>query len=247
MIKSLLLDLDDTLLGNPVDVFMDQYFKRLNVYASLRFDEKTFLPCLIQATQDVITNTDPRYTNDQVFWRSFEALTGEKRADMEPFFQVFYEEEFAHLKPYTEVRPAAVKLVRAAQERGLAVVVATHPLFPRVAIEHRLEWAGLPVDAFNFALVTSYENMHAAKPQPAYYREILSVIGCEPHEALMAGDDWENDIAPAAEVGLFTYWIAPEGQAPLEPGTVHGQGSLDDLAELVARGGLERLPQLTQA
>lgn len=241
MIKSLLLDLDDTLLGNPVDVFLDQYFKRLNVYAGQRFGEKTFLPYLIKSTQAVIDNTDPRYTNDQVFWRSFEALTGEKREDMEPFFQVFYEVEFAHLKPYTEVRPAAVTLVRAAQARGLSVVVATHPLFPRVAIEHRLEWAGLPVDEFDFALVTSYENMHTAKPQPAYYREILSIVGCEPHEALMVGDDWENDIAPAAEVGLFTYWIAPDNATPHNPSILHGQGTLDALAELVADGWLEQL------
>jgi len=128
-----------------------------------------------------------------------------------------------------------------AMERGLSVVVATNPLFPQRAIEHRLEWAGLPVSQYDFALVTTYENMHAAKPQPAYYREILATVGVRPEQALMVGDDWKNDIAPAAAAGLYTYWIAAEDAAPPDPSILHGQGTLDALAERVANGWLEQL------
>ena len=96
--------------------------------------------------------------------------------------------------------------MRAAFARGLAVIIATNPLFPTTAIEQRLAWAGVPVDEYPYALVTTYENMHAAKPQPAYYREILAAIDCPPDRALMVGDDWKNDIAPAAAVGLHTFW-----------------------------------------
>lgn len=241
MIQSLLLDLDDTLLGNEVDVFMQRYFSLLSTYAGQKFDEASFLPHLMKSTRAMIQNTDPRLTNDQVFWASFEELTGGRRSDLEPFFQRFYETEFAKLKSSTARRPAAAVLVRAALERGLAVVVATNPLFPLVAIEQRLEWAGLPVSEFGFTLVTSYENMHAAKPQPAYYWEILATIGAAPHNALMVGDDWKNDIAPAAEVGLFTYWIAADDATPNDPALIHGQGSLDTLAERVAGGWLEQL------
>ncbi len=241
MIHSLLLDLDDTLLGNNVDTFMTRYFTLLSAYARPVFDEKTFLPRLIQATRSMIRNTDPGLTNDKVFWRDFEELTGGKRAELEPFFQHFYETEFVQLRTSTEIRPAAAVLVRAALERGLSVVIATNPLFPRPAIEQRLEWAGIPVSDHAFALVTTYENMHAAKPQPAYYREILAAVDAEPAGALMVGDDWKNDIIPAAEVGLFTYWIAPDDATPADPTLIQGQGSLDALAELVNDGWLERL------
>ena len=241
MIQSLLLDLDDTLLGNEVDVFMQGYFSLLSEYAGQIFDSSTFLPQLMQSTRAMIQNTDPRFTNDQIFWQSFEALTGGKRDELEPFFQMFYEKEFARLRPATQRRPAAAAIVRAAREQGLSVVVATNPLFPRIAIEQRLEWAGIPVGEHDFALVTSYENMHAAKPQPAYYREILTAVGADPVEALMVGDDWKNDILPAAAVGLHTFWIAADDATADNPELISGRGSLDDLDERVANGWLMQL------
>ena len=241
MIKTLLFDLDDTLLGNEVDVFMNRYFALLSAYAGQRFDEKSFMSHLLQATRAMIQDTNPDLTNAQVFWNLFEQLSGGRRADLEPFFEHFYETEFIRLKSSTSLRPAAAAVVRSALDRGLSVVVATNPLFPRAAIEQRLEWAGLPVSEFDFALVTAYENMHAAKPQPSYYHEILAAVGAEPDGALMVGDDWKNDIAPAAEVGLFTYWIAPDDATPLDPALLNGRGSLDDLAAQVADGWLEQL------
>lgn len=247
MIQSLLLDLDDTLLGNETDVFMQRYFGLLSAYAGQRFDRDSFLPHLMQSTRAMIQNTDPHLTNDQVFWTSFESLIGDRRANLEPFFHHFYEAEFIKLKTSTVRRPAAAVLVRAALDRGLSVVVATNPLFPRVAIEQRLEWAGLPPSEYNFALVTTYENMHAAKPQPAYYREILAVTGTAPNNALMVGDDWKNDIAPAAAAGLHTYWIAAADATPDDPALLSGQGSLDDLAKRVAGGWLEELGVRTVA
>ena len=83
--------------------------------------------------------------------------------------------------------------------------------------------------------------MHAAKPQPAYYREILAAVGVEPGRALMVGDDWKNDIIPAATAGLFTFWIAPDDATPQDTSLIAGQGSLDDLAQRVNGGWLEQL------
>lgn len=241
MIQALLLDLDDTLLGNDTDTFMKVYFSLLSAYARPYFDEKAFLPPLIASTEVMMRDINPELTNAQVFWRSFEAMTGSKRDELEPFFMRFYNEDFLRLRESVSVRPAATELVDMALERNLAVVVATNPLFPSHAIEHRLEWAGLPVSQYDFALVTHYDNMHAAKPQPAYYQEILDRIGVRPEHALMVGNDWKNDIDPAAKAGLYTYWIAAGDDTPPDPTILHGQGSLDDLAELVANGWLDEL------
>lgn len=245
MIQALLLDLDDTLLGNNVETFMRRYFGLLSAYARPLFDADTFLPHLIQATQAMIRNTDPGQTNAEVFWQAFEQLTGGRRAELEPFFSRFYETEFEQLRSSTVARPAAAALVRAATDESRAVVIATNPLFPAMAIEKRLEWAGIPTTEYPYALVTAYENMHAAKPQPAYYREILSVIGCPPEQALMVGDDWRNDIAPAAAVGLHTWWITTDETSLDENAPdltlVRGHGTLDALAERVATGWLEQL------
>ncbi len=80
-------------------------------------------------------------------------------------------------------------------------------MFPRIAVERRLVWGKL--DGLNFDLITTYHNMHATKPHPQYYREILSKLDCPPAEALMVGDDWELDLAPAASLGMHTFWIVP--------------------------------------
>ena len=89
-------------------------------------------------------------------------------------------------------------------------------------------WAG--IDDFDYNLVTAYENMHAVKPSPDYYREILECLGRKPGEAIMVGDDWQRDIVPADKVGLLTYWIAPpKSPAPDSRIPLVGQGSMADL------------------
>jgi FMN phosphatase YigB (HAD superfamily) len=236
MLKAILFDLDDTLLGNNMDTFIAHYFKLLGRYAQPILDEQTFIQYLLQATRAVITDTDLTRTNRQVFWDHFERLSGRPRTELEPFFGRFYEEIFPELQPTTQRRPVAADLVRTSFDRQLAVVIATNPLFPAPAIEQRLEWAGVPVTDFPYALVTTYENMHATKPQSAYYQEILSHINCPPESALMVGNDWKNDILPAAEIGLFTYWIQNNEGTPPDQQVVTGHGSLDALYPLLRDG-----------
>ncbi|MDX1687458.1 MAG: HAD family hydrolase [Candidatus Promineifilaceae bacterium] len=231
-VETVFFDLDDTLLGNNMEHFLPRYFALLGEYARPIFaDRDQLLQELLHGTQAMIANPDPGRTNREKFWRTFSERTGVAREEAEPFFNRFYEEEFPKLQAVTERKPVARDLVCACFERGLQVAIATNPLFPRRAIEHRLAWAGLPPAEFDFALVTSYENMHAAKPHAAYYREILTRVGAQPETTLMVGDHWENDIAPAAALGMRTYWIAPEGAelpAPLvEEGLLIGAGSLE--------------------
>jgi FMN phosphatase YigB (HAD superfamily) len=57
----------------------------------------------------------------------------------------------------------------------------------------------------------------------------------------MVGDDWKNDIAPAASLGIHTYWIAPDDAAPPQELVIQGRGSLDELVECIHNGWLERL------
>lgn len=234
--QAILFDLDDTLLGNRMDTFLPSYFALLGDVAASFMPKETFLAELMTCTQAMVQNSDPTRSNREVFWQLFEQRTGLDAAEVEAVFDRFYRHEFNQLEETTEKRPFAAKLVHYCQQAGLDVVIATNPLFPRVAIEARLKWAGLPVNNNNFALVTSYENMHAAKPQPAYYAEILQKINCAPDHALMVGDDWENDIEPAASLGIHTYWLAPEDASrPRQLATYRGT-LLQDLYVLLAAG-----------
>jgi len=146
----------------------------------------------------------------------------------------FYEDDFSALKRYTQPRPEARPLVQSLFDQGYDVVIATNPLFPRRAIEHRLDWAG--VSDFDFKLITTYENSHFSKPNPRYYQEILDKIGCRPQDAVMVGDDLQNDIAPALHVGLQAYWIRDGVSDDFSP-YLGLQGTLADCLHWVGSGG----------
>ena len=241
MIKTILFDLDDTLLGNNMDIFLPQYFALLDKYAALHVRVKDFLPSVLKASELMTRNTDPTLTNNEVFWHELNKLVRVDRAEAEPLFNEFYRGEFYQLQGTTETLPAAVDLIRTCFRNGYEVVIATNPMFPRTAVEARLDWAGIPVSEFPYELVTTIENMHATKPHRAYYEEILAEINCSPADALMVGDDWQRDIEPAASVGLFTFWIQLPGTTMLDVALPTAYGSLEGLLARIESGWLHRL------
>jgi HAD superfamily hydrolase (TIGR01549 family) len=223
-LNAILFDLDNTILTNDMEIFVPAYLKLISGYAAELYDPKRFVEEMLAATEVMATNTDPAVSNETAFWNEFSRLTGWNRDKMIPFFSRFYENEFDILRQLTRPRPEARPLVEWAFDNGYQVVIATNPMFPRIATEKRLTWAGLGVEEFDYALVTTYENMHATKPHCEYYLEILAHVGCAPAQALMVGDDLTLDIEPAGTVGMRTYWVDPQedhggssdwGQGPL--------------------------------
>ncbi len=232
--SAILFDLDDTLLHNPVDRFMRAYLDQLAEYASPLFADKySFWAELMRCTQQMIVNNDRSVTNREVFWRCFTERTQLDVAETEAFFAIFYRDHFPRLRAVTSSKPAAAPLVRTCLAQGARVVIATNPLFPLPAIRHRLAWAGVPADEFAYSLVTSYEYMHSAKPQAAYYDEILTVVRAAPNSAIMIGDEWQNDIVPARQAGLDAFWVTEDGSDPPDPDMLVGWGPLNACREFL--------------
>ncbi len=247
MLQALLLDLDDTLLGNSMTVFVPAYFQALTRFARHEVDPDRLIEELIRATTSMEANDGTGASNEEVFAAAFYPAVGRERADLQPLFERFYEEAFPALRRLTRPRPEARPLVEWAFAAGLQVVIATNPLFPLSAIEQRLDWAGVPASDFPFALVTSYEVMHATKARPAYYREIVAHLGVPAGACLMAGDTWEWDIVNSTEAGLGAFWVTTSPPAVPDPVVpLAGAGDLGDLwshlrADVEARAG-ERHP-----
>ncbi len=236
-LQAVLFDLDDTLLGNNMDNFLRSYFPLLAEYVQSKMDRDHFLRELMAGTQAMIQNNDRTKTNRDVFWHVFCGRTGFAQEVMEPFMNGFYSDQFPTLRSTTHRLPTARTVVQYCFDQGYKVVIATNPLFPFQAIKHRLAWAGVPVDVFNYDLVTAYENMHATKPNHAYYQEILDEIGVDSSRTLMVGDDWTNDIIPASNMGLRTFWIVTDSAKPLESNiTIDGSGTLESLYNLLISG-----------
>ena len=198
---------------------------------------RRFVEQLMSSTRVMAHNTDPARTNRQVFMEDFFPKVGHPPEVLMPIFEAFYAHDFDRLRIYARTRPEARAVMEEVFAQGYTVVIATNPVFPLTAIEQRLEWAG--VRNFDYALITSYENMHACKPHLAYYQEILNKIGCRAEECLMVGNSFEEDIAPATNLGMRAFWVveAKPGITKLASQAVR-QGSLADFGRLIESGGL---------
>lgn len=218
---TLLLDLDDTLLDTNTAEFVPAYFKALSSALEQAVAPERMLPALIAGTQAMQSNLDPSRTLREVFDGTFFPRLGVERAGLQERIDRFYEQGFPALRSVTRPRPEAADFVRWAFSAGYRLVIATNPFFPLKAVQHRLNWAGIPVDLFDFSLVSSYESFHFAKESVAYFPELLGQLGWQPAPAVMVGNDLEMDLLPAKSAGLPVFW-ALEGGLPPEQDLPHG-------------------------
>jgi len=230
MSLTLLLDLDDTCLGNSMDTFIPAYLQAMGDHLSGYIPPEDLASALMSSTQDMFQNTRPDRTLKQVFDHSFYPKLGIDPHDFIDLFESFYIDKFPSLKKLTQFRPEAVRMVDEAYRRGYIVAIATNPIFPLTAILQRLDWAGLSPQKYPFNLIPSYETAYFAKPNPAFFTEILSRLGWPDGPVVMVGDNFDHDIAPARLLGLGTFRITTSEQTPAD--TSHpsnGYGGVDQL------------------
>jgi FMN phosphatase YigB (HAD superfamily) len=208
---TLLIDLDDTLLINPIDEFMRGYLKLLSQFLSPFVPPNLMIPQLLKSTDLMVEKAHPYRTLEETFDSDFYPALGLDTQKIKPIIDHFYNEIFPTLRDSTSPQPGAVQLIEHAITSGYKIVIATNPLFPRSAITQRLEWAGFGVDSYPFDLITSYEIMHFAKPKSAYYAEILGQLGWPDQPVCMVGNSLEFDILPAVELG-FPGFLVTNGQ-----------------------------------
>jgi HAD superfamily hydrolase (TIGR01549 family) len=225
MIKAVLLDLDNTLLDNPQDVFVKEYLQAVDTY----FEEKwkqSVAGALLKSVKAMAGERDLRYTNTDIVIQIITEATGHPEQEIRVLFDEFYATIYPSLKRYTRPLQWTADLISQLKAQQFTVVIATNPIYQAEAIRQRLAWAGLPDTLEYYPFVTHAENMHYAKPDPAYYAEILARVKVEPDEALMVGDSLESDVAPAAAVGLHTYHLKTSNQS-------EGSGTLEDFYSLI--------------
>ena len=236
---TLLLDLDDTLLDTNMDAFIPAYFKALSGALADVVDPNVMLPALMNGTKAMIANTDPALRLRQVFDGHFFPTLGIERDGLQERIDRFYEETFPNLGSLTHPVPEAIRLVDWAFEKGHRVAIATNPLFPLRAIQHRLSWAGLPVEKYPFALVTSYETFHFTKETVAYYPEVMAQLGWPDEPAIMVGDDMEREVKPTQAAGMPVFWVRKDGEVSASAAVP--QGRLETFQRWLEKTGPETL------
>ena len=204
MITTILFDLDGTLLPMDRDKFVKSYIGRMaRKLAPQGYDPELLTAGLWKGTGAMVQN-DGSMTNEQVFWKTFAALVGEEILEHQKDFDEFYDKGFEVTKASVTTNPQVRPIIDSLKAKGLRLIIATNPLFPAAAQYNRVKWAGLDRNAFE--LITTYENSHYCKPNPAYYQEILDKQGLTADEVIMIGNDAREDTA-AAQIGIPVFLV----------------------------------------
>lgn len=230
-IKVILFDLDGTLLPMDQEIFTKAYFKALATkLAAHGYEPKALVDAIWAGTAAMVKNTG-ELNNEDVFWRAFSGIFGEKVIKDKPYFDEFYNVEFQSIQQSCGFNSKAAETVNAIKKMGFRVALATNPIFPAVATESRVRWAGLAPE--DFEIYTTYENIGYCKPNTKYYTEILNRLNVKPSECLMVGNDVTEDMI-AEKIGmnvfLLTDCIINKNNEDI---SVYPHGNFDDLLKYV--------------
>ena len=167
-IKVVLFDLDGTLLPMDQDVFVKTYFGMLaKTLAPYGYEPERLIDAVWKGTYAMIKNNGEK-SNEQVFWDTFSAIyKTDVKGDL-PLFDNFYRTKFDDVKASCGFNPEAAETVAEIKAMNLRIALATNPIFPAIATESRIRWAGLKAD--DFEAYTTYENSHFSKPNPEYFK-----------------------------------------------------------------------------
>ena len=204
MLKMILFDLDGTLLPMDQEVFTKDYFKRLAAKLLPHGYQADQLVDGIWAGTAAMVKNDGTCTNEEAFWRRFVQIFGEKALADKPIFDEYYRVEFQQVAEVCGCSAEAKATIEELKKRGYRIALATNPIFPAIATESRIRWAGLEPEEFE--LYTTYENTCYCKPNPDDDRDILQRLDCQAEECLMIGNDVEEDMI-AESIGMKVFLL----------------------------------------
>ena len=111
------------------------------------------------------------------------------------------------------------------------IVLATNPIFPAIATQKRMSWAGFEPN--DFELYTTFENSRFCKPNVAYYQDILDQLGLKAEECIMVGNDVNEDMV-AQKLGMKVFLLTDCLINVDNKDILHyPQGSFDELLDYI--------------
>ncbi len=223
-------DLDGTLLPLDMDAFLEAYYigiTKRGVCESIHITDG--MEIFQKAVYAMLAN-DGSMTNQQAFFETLEKLSGTTKLQLMPLMDDFYAGEYRAIKDCTYVEQDAVQTVKILKEKGYRLVLATQPLFPRIATNQRIEWGGLRIDDFEY--ISYYDNSRYCKPSHGYFTEILDKLGLSAEQCYMVGNDARDDMSAMA-LGFEGYLLTNHLIGEIGKVTGCKKGDYSELLKLV--------------
>ncbi|MBQ3009217.1 MAG: HAD family hydrolase, partial [Oscillospiraceae bacterium] len=194
-----------TLLPMDQDIFTKYYFSMLakRLITKNGYDKDTFVKSIWAGLANMVKN-DGTVPNEERWWQSYTSIFGADARNDEGDFVDFYTNEFNTAKEACGYDERAALAVKTVKEKGFMAILATNPVFPKVATENRMKWAGL--DKNDFELFTTYEDYSYCKPNLEYYLQIMEKTGLKPEECVMVGNDVSEDMI-AEKLGMKVFLL----------------------------------------
>lgn len=202
--RAVFFDLDGTLLPMELDEFMGSYYTALGAFMVAHGCDAAQFGMALKAGIKEMAAHGLEITNEEAFFQGFYRHVDKDSRDWYALFLDFYENDFGRIGDGVVPDPAAVRAVRTLSDKGYALALATMPMFPRRAVEWRLQWAG--IDPQLFSRITSFENSASVKPKLTYYAENLAAAGVRGSDVLMVGNNTIEDLA-ALDMGTDGFLV----------------------------------------
>jgi len=234
---TIFFDLDGTLLPLDMDAFTAKYLalvKQHDFKAAIGRPLSSLV--LNLAFKQMLKPNHPNQTNEQAFFASIEKQKKISRERIEPMFNLFYSKHFDELKSSATTEPLAAEVVQVLKMKGYRLVLATNPVFPRVATLKRIQWAGLNADDFEF--ITTYENSRYCKPHSDYYQDILNHLFLSANQCYMVGNNVKEDLCTVS-LGFEAFLVTDYLIGDIRKAPICKKGNYSDL-----KSWAEQLPKI---
>ena len=128
--------------------------------------------------------------------------------------------------PYSidDLYPDAVDCLIRVRALGLQVGIVGNQT---EALEAWARDAALPAD-----VISSSASLGVRKPDPVFFEKVVELMGCRAGEVAYVGDRVDNDVLPAAAVGLVAVHVRRGPWGRLQPTPLEAALGLDGLATL---------------
>ncbi len=138
--------------------------------------------------------------SNEEFYRQMEYLASVNMLPYKDAVKKFGLEQVKWPKHLEKLYPESREVLQALHGRYKLGIIANQS----AGTEERLVQFGIR-DYFDVVVASAEAGV--AKPDKRIFELALSQASCSANEACMVGDRLDNDIAPAAEIGMYTVWV----------------------------------------